>query len=320
MDVKEVSMHGEPIRPVRNFFMRTIPLLLYTPIFFIIVFLKRIFVKNNHDFKHKVSLCLIFKDEGPYLKEWIEYHRLIGVDHFYLYNNFSTDNYQEILKPYIEQGIVTLIDFPYQYAQIKAYNDCYNLTKNETEWIGFIDADEYINLIKHDNIKDFLNEYRNYPSLYLNWLMFGTSGIECENFNELTIERYTQSWDFLCATGKTLINNNFKNHTLSVHSHKCQLWGFPLFSVSPIKSVSVRMHTLFTKGISNIAFLNHYWSRSYEFYRFKDFVKGDVASEKHIQLKQKKGRFERYELRNKTKNFSIQRWLILLKESIKNSI
>ena len=41
--------------------------------------------------KFYLSFCSIFKNEAPYMKEWIEYHLLVGVDHFYLYNNNSTD-------------------------------------------------------------------------------------------------------------------------------------------------------------------------------------------------------------------------------------
>ena len=62
--------------------------------------------------KFFLSICTVFKDEAPYLKEWIEYHKLLGVEHFRLYNNDSIDNYQEVLRPYIEKGEVTLIDWP----------------------------------------------------------------------------------------------------------------------------------------------------------------------------------------------------------------
>ncbi len=34
--------------------------------------------------KFNVSLCAIFKDEADYLKEWIEFHRIVGVEHFYM--------------------------------------------------------------------------------------------------------------------------------------------------------------------------------------------------------------------------------------------
>ena len=37
--------------------------------------------------KYKLSICAIFKNEANYLKEWIEYHRMVGVEHFYLYNS-----------------------------------------------------------------------------------------------------------------------------------------------------------------------------------------------------------------------------------------
>lgn len=53
--------------------------------------------------QYKVSVCAIFKNEAPYLKEWIEFNRIVGVEHFYLYNNNSEDNYEEIIAPYIKK-------------------------------------------------------------------------------------------------------------------------------------------------------------------------------------------------------------------------
>ena len=44
-------------------------------------------------------------NEAAYLEEWISYHLLINVDHFYVYNDESTDNTPEVLAPYIKQGI-----------------------------------------------------------------------------------------------------------------------------------------------------------------------------------------------------------------------
>ena len=61
---------------------------------------------------HNLSICAIFKNEAKFLKEWIEYHRLVGVDHFYLYDNGSTDRFKEILNPYIKDKTVTLIYWP----------------------------------------------------------------------------------------------------------------------------------------------------------------------------------------------------------------
>src|SRR4029077_12293973 len=62
--------------------------------------------------KYNFSICAIFKNEAAYFREWLEYNLLIGVDHFYLYNNGSTDESASILEPYIQKGVVTLIDWP----------------------------------------------------------------------------------------------------------------------------------------------------------------------------------------------------------------
>ncbi|MCI9362446.1 MAG: glycosyltransferase family 92 protein, partial [Hungatella sp.] len=84
------------------------------------------------DKKYKVSICAIFKDESSVLREWIEYHLIVGVEHFYLYNNDSIDNYKEILDPYINKGIVTLIEWPGKQRQISAYEDSIEQYSGET--------------------------------------------------------------------------------------------------------------------------------------------------------------------------------------------
>lgn len=38
-----------------------------------------------------LAVCAIFKDEAAYLREWLDFHLLMGVEHFYLYDNGSSD-------------------------------------------------------------------------------------------------------------------------------------------------------------------------------------------------------------------------------------
>ena len=61
---------------------------------------------------YELSACAVIKNEAKYIKEWIEFHRIVGVEHFYLYNNGSTDRIYKVLRPYIRQGIVTLVEWP----------------------------------------------------------------------------------------------------------------------------------------------------------------------------------------------------------------
>jgi hypothetical protein len=70
---------------------------------------------------HFLAMAAIVKNEGRYLREWIEFHRLMGVEHFYIYDNGSTDNTPEILEPYVRTGLVTATAWPGQVQQLLAY-------------------------------------------------------------------------------------------------------------------------------------------------------------------------------------------------------
>ena len=161
--------------------------------------------------KYKISICAIFRDEATILKEWIEYHRIVGVSHFYLYNNFSEDNYLEILKPYIDDDIITLIDWPYKQAQMAAYQDCVDRFKNETKWIGFIDLDEFVVPNKHyDNIYSFLKQFDSKrPIVIMYWRYFGSSGKIERDRTKLIIEDFTSCWYKYANIGKFFYNTDY---------------------------------------------------------------------------------------------------------------
>src|SRR6185295_2887675 len=67
---------------------------------------------NFHSKKYNFSICSVFNNEAKFIKEWIEYHKLIGIDHFYLYNISSSDRYMKEINSYIKEGLITLIHWP----------------------------------------------------------------------------------------------------------------------------------------------------------------------------------------------------------------
>ena len=171
----------------------------------------RIFGKRDtRKLKYRISLCLIFKNEAPFLKEWIDYHRTIGVDHFYLYNNNSTDNYQDVLKDYVDQGIVTLIEFPYDHAQMKAYEHCLEHYKTETNWIGFFDADEFICPRVDDDINTWLSKFGKFHSVLIYFHVFGTGGKLEHDYSKNVIEQYFNCWPTIQNWGKCFVNTRFE--------------------------------------------------------------------------------------------------------------
>lgn len=137
-----------------------------------------------------LSLTAIMQNEGLFLKEWIEFHRLVGVEKFYLYDHESTDNTHDILKPYIDKGIVS-----YFYTSMKSpLIECYlNSIRNfcsKTYWMIYIDLDEFIFPVKKNSLPEFLKDFENYPSVGAGWLIYGSSHHN-ERPKGLVTENYT---------------------------------------------------------------------------------------------------------------------------------
>ena len=133
--------------------------------------------KRNQKRKYHISLCIMFKDEAPYLREWIEYHRMIGVDHFYMYDNNSSDGFEEVLAPYQEEGLITLIPWPRQHAQVDGYEDCIRQFQDESDWIGFIDVDEFLVPIEEESLAPVLDRFCHCPAVLVYWRFFGSGGM-----------------------------------------------------------------------------------------------------------------------------------------------
>jgi hypothetical protein len=140
--------------------------------------------------RHYLSLCSIFKNEAPYLREYIEFHRLLGVDHFYLYENFSGDSWEGVLQPYVEAGIVTLHRWTIDPGQNAAYTHCVTEHGHESEWIAFVDVDEFFYAPGGD-LKGALAEFElpHVGGVAVNYVNYGTSGHDATP-DGLVIENY----------------------------------------------------------------------------------------------------------------------------------
>jgi len=124
-------------------------------------------------------LCLVsvFKNESHILEEWIQHYIKQGVEHFFLTDNGSTDDYMPILDKYISRGMVSLNIDATKYSQENNMNFFINENK-KYKWIVQCDLDEFIyarNGFK--SIKNYLETLGdNINVIYLSWKMFGSSG------------------------------------------------------------------------------------------------------------------------------------------------
>ena len=90
----------------------------------------------------KYYLCAItmIKNASRFLPDWVRYHRRIGIDRFYVFDNNSSDLDQ--LAGQLED--VELISWPWKRSQHAAFTYGGLVAKSRCKWIVYFDVDEYI--------------------------------------------------------------------------------------------------------------------------------------------------------------------------------
>ena len=123
------------------------------------------------------SICAIIKDEDKDVREWLNYHFMIGFEHCLIFDNNSRRPLKETLSDFVSNGLVTVEDFPLTHAQqLSAYMSALKYWGNNTRWLAFIDVDEFILPMQNDDIRDFLDDYTQYGGVGANWAMFSSNG------------------------------------------------------------------------------------------------------------------------------------------------
>lgn len=211
--------------------------------------------------KYYLAVCAIAKNEGPYFKEWIEWHRKQGVEKFYIYDNESTDCTKEVLAPYIASGLVEYTFFPGYRKQLAAYDDCLERFRLDSRWIAFIDLDEFIVPIKDKSIPVFLERFEDFPAVEINWLIFGSGGAKTKVPGTM-MERFkyhSQPTHYLNRHVKSIVNTRRVFNLIGCHE-AARMSGYAADSHgNPIKK-----HFREREPQQDIIRINHYAVRSYE--------------------------------------------------------
>ncbi len=235
------------------------------------LFLFLFYSLNLFAYEYEVSIAAMFRDEARFLKEWIEYHRLIGVEHFYLYNDNSRDNFKEVLNPYIKAGVVELFDNPktilsrgdFRKILFQTLMEAAGKAKGISKWIAFIDIDEFIFPVADKSLPHFLSRYEKYGAVTINWQVFGTSNLKRLKDDQLMIEQlvfraeknyfmnhYFKSIvqvQYLDLTAQDSYNHIFPllEGRITVNVNEVPMTGFQIDETIPIDKI--RIHHYFSR-------------------------------------------------------------------------
>lgn len=152
-----------------------------------------------------LTACLIFRDAASYLEEWLRFHLLVGVEHFYLYDNDSSDDYLSVLRPFCAEGKVTLTRWPGPMRQLKAYAHCLQQNRNATVWIAYLDDDEFLFPTQDDTLPAALSAYERHAGVAVCWLLFGSDGHRTRPTGLVT-RSYRRRGDWVDQHVKCIVN------------------------------------------------------------------------------------------------------------------
>ncbi len=266
----------------------------------------------------RTLIVTCMKNEGPFLLEWIAYHRMIGVDDFLVYTNDCDDGTDALLDALAARGLVQRRDNPFRETGAKPQQAALDAALAEdvlqrAGWIISMDVDEFINVhVGGHRLPDLYAAAGEANVISLTWRLFGNSDVEAfedrpviEQFTRCAphlIRRPHQAWGI-----KTLFRNQGLFESLGVHRPKGYRGGPVRWINGSGRPMPARMlRTGWRSGIDtygyDLATLNHYAVRSAESF----LVKRDRGRVNHVARDQGEAYWFRMN-NNDEQDLSIQR-------------
>jgi len=225
--------------------------------------------------KHYLVFATNFKNENSYLAEWLNYHIIAGVDHFYLYDQDGGEEARKILEPYEKAGLVTRhawthydgtrYDGPTRSFQINknhlAFGHCARNYRSNSAWMMKIDVDEFLYPPKgEDSLLPYLKslDYENVKGLQIGRFNFGDNDHKSKPAG-LVLESYLRR-EAQLSNHKDLANCQFlSGNRFCTSAH---WWHYRL--LKPGKMIKLDA----ADGLR----INHYYTKSLEEYKNRQNV------------------------------------------------
>lgn len=126
-----------------------------------------------------LSATAILRNEAPFIREWLDFHLAVGVERFHLYDLGSTDRPIDQFADLVSKGVVSYQEAPegftHRERQISSYNHSLLINGRNTEWMAFIDVDEFLFSPTGKPVPLILRSISGAQAVFVNWVIFGSS-------------------------------------------------------------------------------------------------------------------------------------------------
>ncbi|MGV1756035.1 glycosyltransferase family 92 protein [Rhizobium sp. A22-96] len=189
--------------------------------------------------RHGIAIAACVKNEARYIEEWVRFHQNVGIRHFYIYDNGSTDDTCTILRGLLNAETLTIIPWAGRMrdaatatllnGQVIVFAHAILNFGGDYRWMAFIDVDEFLLPKQGRTIEEALKAVGDFPNVSLPWHMFATSGHDTPPDGPLTLNYTLRGADPM--TSKENVSN-FKCIVdpcevteVSVHQFQTRVFG-----------------------------------------------------------------------------------------------
>jgi hypothetical protein len=212
--------------------------------------------------KYKLVILAIFKNEAVAMKEWLQHYIIQGVEHFYIINNGSTDDWETKVKGFP----ITIYTNNDKHKQEEHYNYFMKEIKKTSEWVMVVDLDEFMYARQQYNtIPQYLDTLnKNIGQVSVLWRIFGSNGHIKQP--DSIINGFTKRFDYNNTNYKPFNNEksicrtyNLEKFNLHSHRQNGKIINLQLLKNSPL-------------------YLNHYAIQSWDWFKKNKMTRGDADS------------------------------------------
>lgn len=219
----------------------------------------------------------LIRNEAPYLREWVEFHLLVGFDIFYVWDDGSTDASLSVIQQYIDSGVVRRLDMGGVKYQHHIYTRMVRQADHDgVEWLMLTDVDVFVFPERATSLRDILMSFNSsVGAIGLSLFQFDHNGRMQQDAGPV-IERFVHRRKiddpFNGAMTRTSSLLRVKNVvTMGIHNplelrngtRFVDVLGspMPLWPYAKGKDVP---------GIYEVILANHYYCKSYEEFKRKN--------------------------------------------------
>jgi len=277
----------------------------------------------------RIALVATMRNEGPFILEWLAYHRAIGFTEVIVCTNDCVDGSPDLLDALAARGIVRHLrctPAPDEKAQLFAYRHVETVLAGDwPDVLMVLDADEFLNVhVGGGLVTDLLGAVPDATAFLINWRIFGASGHDrwspapvLERFTRAAERDHGVNWSF-----KTLFRRPDAYHCPLLPHGPGYAKAETLAALRPVDGAGAALPERYACAETflqseagqvswSLAQVNHYNTRSWEDYLAKHDRGGGLGPERWA-------RDENWAIfnRNEEEDLSIQRHLPAVRAAV----